>query len=107
MTHGATSHSSHLKSTGGRWGRWYWSNEDCGFGEPTYLDTKGMFKARIQVRSRASRNTWVYVVGGDQPEPLLGEKDAEDLRIITFKPEGKKEVDECHILKTHSTAQKI
>ena len=34
-------------------------------------------------------NSWVFLLAGHRPEPLLGDKDAERLRIITFRPEGK------------------
>ena len=59
------------------------------WGSDTYLDTKGMFKTWIETRSGAKKHTWVYVVGGTKPEPLLGDKDAEDLGIITFNAAGK------------------
>ena len=40
---------------------------------------------------RASKETWVYVVNGHRPEALLGDRDAEDLRIFTFHKEGREE----------------
>ena len=41
------------------------------WGSDKYLDNK-MFKAG----GGASKETWVYVVGGACPEPLLGDEDA-------------------------------
>ena len=41
-----------------------------------YLDSKGMFKTTIKAGGGASKETWVYVVGGACPEPLLGDEDA-------------------------------
>ena len=48
-----------------------------------------MFKTTLTTASRASNRTWVYVVAGARPEPLLGDHDAEDLGIISFNPEGR------------------
>ena len=48
-----------------------------------------MFKTMITAAGEASKQTWVYVVGGTRPEPLLGDEDAEDLGVISFTPEGK------------------
>ena len=36
----------------------------------------------------------VYVVGRYQPEPLMGDRDGEDLGFITFNPKGKKPTEE-------------
>ena len=58
------------------------------WGSSEYLDTKGMFKTTLTTASGASKRTWVYVVAGARPEPLLGDHDAEDLGIISFNPEG-------------------
>ena len=49
-----------------------------------------MFKATIQTVSRAKKRTWVYVVDGVSPEPLLRE-DTEDLGIIKFHLEEEME----------------
>ena len=57
--------------------------------EDGYMDTKGMFKTTLTTSSSAMKRTWVYVVAGARPEPLLGDHDEEDLRIISFHPEGR------------------
>ena len=61
------------------------------WGSDKYLDTKGMFKTTIKAAGGANKVTWVYVVGGTRPEPLLGDEDAEDLGVISFHPEGRQE----------------
>ena len=50
-----------------------------------------MFKASIQTVNGAQKRTWVYIVDGGKLQPLLRKKDAEDLGIIRFHPEGKEE----------------
>ena len=59
------------------------------WGSSEYLDTKGMFKTTLTTASGASKRTWVYVVAGARPEPLLGDHNTEDLGIISFNPEGR------------------
>ena len=59
------------------------------WGSSEYLDTKEMFKTTLTIASGASKRTWVYVVAGARPEPLLGDHDAEDLGIISLHPEGR------------------
>ena len=61
------------------------------WGAREYLDVKGMVKTTIATRSGVAKRTWVYIVAGDRPEPLLGDHDAEDLGIISFHPEGRME----------------
>ena len=64
---------------------------DChlrAWGSDTYLDVKGMFRTELMAPGGAKTDTWVYVVAGTRPEPLLGENDAEALGIITFNPQG-------------------
>ena len=61
------------------------------WGSRKALDVKGMFKATIQTVSGARKRTWVYVVDGIRPEPLLGEEDAEYLGVITLHLEGRTE----------------
>ena len=63
------------------------------WGSDKYLDTKGMFQTTIKVAGGASKITWVYMVGGTNPEPLLGDEDAEDLGVISFHPEGRQEAE--------------
>ena len=48
-----------------------------------------MFKTTLKSMQGAKTKTNVYIVGGTRPEPLLGATDAENLGIITFKPEGR------------------
>ena len=59
------------------------------WGSSTRLDTKGMFQTTLVTPRGARQTSWVYVVGGTRPEPLLGEVDAEALGIIRFKPNGR------------------
>ena len=59
------------------------------WGSSEYLDTKGMFITTLTTASGASKRTWVYVVAGAGPKPLLGDHDAEDLGIISSNPEGR------------------
>ena len=58
------------------------------WGSTDYLDTKGMFKTTLTTASGATKRTWVYVVAGARPEPLLSDHDAEELGSVNFKPEG-------------------
>ena len=48
-----------------------------------------MFKTTLTTSSGAMKRTWVYMVAGARPEPLLRVHDAEDLGIISFHPEGR------------------
>ena len=59
------------------------------WGSSTRLDTKGMFQTTLVTPRGARQTSWVYVVGGTRPEPLLGEVDAKALGIIRFKPNGR------------------
>ena len=59
------------------------------WGSKTRLDTKGRVRTTLQTKRGAKKETWVYIVAGTRPEPLLGEEDAEDLGIIQFLPEGR------------------
>ena len=59
------------------------------WGSDTRLDTKGMFRTTLETKQGARKATWVYIVAGTRPEPLLGDADAEDLGIIEFHPEGR------------------
>ena len=59
------------------------------WGSSNHLDTKGMFQTTLVTPRGARQTSWVYVVGGTRPEPLLGEVDAEALGIIRFKPNGR------------------
>lgn len=65
---------------------------DCNlraWGSDKYLDVKGMFHTTLTTTLGVKRKTWVYVVDGTRPEPLLGDHDAEALGIISFNPEGR------------------
>ena len=53
------------------------------------MGTKGMFKTILTTSSGATKRTWVYVVAGARPEPLLEDHNVEDLGIISFNPEGR------------------
>ena len=40
-------------------------------GSKTPLDVKGMFQTELKTDGGGHTHTWVYVVDGDKPEPLL------------------------------------
>ena len=64
---------------------------DCylrAWGSKDRLDVKGMFQTELKTKGGGQTQTWVYVVDGNKPEPLLGDDDAEDLGIIIFNPDG-------------------
>ena len=67
------------------------------WGSTDYLDTKGMFKTTLTTASGATKRTWVYVVAGARPEPLLGDHNAEDLGIVSFNPDGRAPKEEKEI----------
>ena len=58
------------------------------WGSDGYLDTLGMLKTTLEAVIGARKETWMYMVTGVNPEPLLGDHDVEDLGIISFHPEG-------------------
>ena len=45
-------------------------------------------RSTLSTSSGATKETWVYVVAGARPEPLLGDHNAEDLGVISFHPRG-------------------
>jgi hypothetical protein len=57
------------------------------WGSKTSLDAKGMIMTHISTLKGAKTRSWVY--NGHNPEPLLGDKDAEALGIVVFCPEGR------------------
>ena len=57
------------------------------------LDVKGMIKTKISTLKGASTRSKVYIVSGYNPEPLLGEKDAEELGFIKFNKVGREPTD--------------
>ena len=59
------------------------------WGGNNLLDVKGMVNTTIHNSKGARVNSKVYVIDGFQPEPLLGDTDAEKLGIITFNKEGR------------------
>ena len=59
------------------------------WGSNKTLDVKGMVRTTITTKKGAARRSWIYIVGGHKPEPLLGDKDAAALGIVTFNPEGR------------------
>ena len=63
------------------------------WGGNNLLDVKGMIHTSIQNSKGAQVDSKVYVIDGFQPEPLLGDTDAEKLGIITFNKEGKEPAD--------------
>ena len=75
------------------------------WGSNSTLDVKGMVRTEIRTRKGARRTSWVYIVGGHKPEPLLGDRDAEALGIVTFNPEGR-EPEESE-LEEGQTVQKL
>ena len=55
------------------------------WGSKTSLDVRGI----IRTVKGAKTRSWVYIVGGHNPEPLHGDNDAEALGIVVFCPEGR------------------
>ena len=49
-----------------------------------------MVKTTIENTNGVMVNSEVYIVDGYKPEPLLGNRDAEQLGFIIFNPEGRK-----------------
>ena len=60
------------------------------WGATDNLPVVGMLNTTIENINGARVESKVYVVDGHQPEPLLGDGDAEQLGFITFNPSGKK-----------------
>jgi len=60
------------------------------WGSDSLLATMGMFHTTLVTARGARKETWVYVVDGTKPEPLLGDTDAMALGIVPFHPEGRK-----------------
>ena len=84
------------------------------WGSSSTLDVKGMVRTEIRTEKGARRSSWVYIVGGHKPEPLLGDRDAEALGIVTFNPEGREpeqseleEVNTVQKLKERSLPEKL
>ena len=51
-------------------------DSDChlrAWGSKDRLDVKGMFQTELMLIGGGHTTTWVYVVDGDRPEPLLGD----------------------------------
>ena len=61
------------------------------WGARGYLDVRGMFHTTLRLDKGATKETWVYVVDGYRAEALLGDRDAEDLSIISFNKDGREE----------------
>ena len=53
------------------------------------LKIKGMVEVELGNMKGARTSSKVYVVEGHEAEPLLGDKDAEELGFITFNKEGR------------------
>ena len=84
------------------------------WGSNSTLDVKGMVRTEIRTEKGARRRSWVYIVGGHKPEPLLGDRDAEALGIVLFDSEGRdptfSELDEentVHKMKERSIPEKL
>ena len=62
------------------------------------LNIKGMVEVELGNMKGARTTSKVYVVEGHEAEPLLGDKDAEELGFITFNKEGRAPTpEECTI----------
>ena len=59
------------------------------WGSTTNLDVKGMINTTISNQLGTHTATKVYIVGGFNPAPLLGDKDAEELGFIVFNKMGR------------------
>ena len=60
------------------------------------LEIKGMIEVELENAKGAKTSSKVYVVEGHEAEPLLGDKDAEELGFIIFNREGREPtVEEC------------
>ena len=60
------------------------------------LEIKGMLEVELENSKGAKTSSKVYVVEGHEAEPLLGDKDAEELGFIIFNREGREPtVEEC------------
>ena len=81
------------------------------WGSTTLLDVKGMIHTKLQTEKGATTNTKVYVVDGFRPEPLLGDKDAEDLGFVSFNKYGRdptiEEKEYCSINRNHCIPEKV
>ena len=54
------------------------------WGSNKTLDVKGMCRTTISTTKGATKRSWIYIVGGHKPEPLLEDKDAAALGIVTL-----------------------
>ena len=60
------------------------------------LEIKGMLEVELENEKGAKTSSKVYVVEGYEAEPLLGDKDAEELGFIIFNREGREPtLEEC------------
>ena len=59
------------------------------WGSDGLLDVRGMVHARLETEKGATTDTKIYVVSGYQPEPLLGDADAEALGFVVFNKDGR------------------
>ena len=48
-----------------------------------------MVRQEVRTITGAKKRSCVYIVGGQRPEPLLGDRDAEFLGIVVFMAEGR------------------
>lgn len=81
------------------------------WGSNKSLDVKGMCRTNIRTGRGASRRSWIYIVGGHKPEPLLGDKDAAALGIVTFNPDGREptpsELEQLQLGEASTTVKKM
>ena len=64
------------------------------WGSDKLLDVRGMIHTKLETEKGATAYTKVYVVNGHQPEPLLGDADAEALGFVIFNKEGREPTQE-------------
>ena len=80
------------------------------WGSDKLLDVRGMVHAKLETEKGATAYTKVYVVNGHQPEPLLGDADAEALGFVIFNKEGReptKEEQRATVNRNHCIPEKV
>ena len=80
------------------------------WGSDKLLDVKGMIHAKLETEKGATAHTKVYVVNGYQPEPLLGDADAEALGFVIFNKEGREPTQEeqrATVNRNHCIPEKV
>ena len=80
------------------------------WGSDRLLDVRGMVHTKLETEKGATTNTKVYVVSGYQPEPLLGDADAEALGFVVFNRDGREPTQEEQtktVNTTHCIPEKV